>query len=160
VSGLVVLAIDPGARGTGIVVRQRDQLVGSRLVERTGPEVLPGATYLHQVNAVISQLLVHAPGVLAVENLHAPNPHLGMTNVGGALGAAMVLGAILDRWGVDVLLVPPGGHGSGPLGAYPAALRGPRERKGTGARRHLRSAWDVAGAAVVMVRMGQQGRPT
>jgi site-specific recombinase XerD len=62
----------------------------------------------------------------------------------------------LDRWD-DVLRVPPGRHGSGPLPAYPAELRGLRERKGMGARRHLRSAWDVAGTAAVMVRV-RQGR--
>jgi hypothetical protein len=155
---LIVLAIDPGARGTGVVVRQRDRLLAHHLVERRDPGAFPGADYLREVNAVIRQLCGYEPGLLAAEDLHAPNPHLGLTNVTGALGAAMALGAILDRWG-DVLLVPPGGHGSGPLLAYPADLRGPRERKGTGARRHLRSAWDIAGAAVLMHRMQQQGRP-
>jgi hypothetical protein len=156
-SARTILAVDPGARGTGVIVRKGNQLVAYHLVERADPGLFPGAAYLREVNAVIGQLGGWRPDLLAIEDLRAPNPHLGLTNVTGALGAAMVLGAILDRW-ADVLLVAPGGHGSGLLLAYPAELRGPRERKGTGVRRHLRSAWDIAGAAATQIRMAQLAR--
>jgi len=164
----LVIAVDPGARGTGLVLRRGDQLLDHTLVERAGRGPLPDAVYLRQVNAAVGRLFHVAAAsrpvvaadaiVVAVEDLHAPNPHLGTTNVLGVLGAAMVLGAVLDRW-PDALRVPPGGHGAGPLAAYPAVLRGPRERRGTGARRHLRSAWDIAGAAAGVLRVQQQGRP-
>ncbi len=153
---LTILAVDPGARGTGIVVRRGDQHFAHALIERVGRDALPDAAYLRQVNEAIRRLHGYEPDLVAVEDLHEPNPHVRMTDVLGALGAAMVLGAILDRW-PRAVRVPPGRHGSGPLLAYPVELRGLRERKGTGARRHLRSAWDVAGMAAIMVRV-RQGR--
>jgi len=59
-----------------------------------------------------------------------------------------VLGAVLYAH-PDAIIVAPGGHGSAPLTTYPAALVGDREVVGTGKRRHLRSAWDIAGVATI-----------
>jgi hypothetical protein len=82
---------------------------------------------------------------LAVEDVVAPNPHMGLTNVSALIETARLVGYLQALY--PVVLVPPGGHGKAPLQTYPEALVGPRETAGTGRRRHLRSAWDVAGAA-------------
>ena len=59
---------------------------------------------------------------------------------------ALTRGAVLYAY-PEAHIVSPGGHGSGPLGSYPAKLVGAREVVGTGKARHMRSAFDVAGAA-------------
>lgn len=115
-----------------------------------------GRTIVAAVDAVYRDQLLNGlpvcPALVAVEDLNEPTPHLGLTNVGGLIGAAMVLGAVVFAYPAAVI-VPPGGHGAAPLATYPSRLVGPRELKGTGKLRHLRSAWDVSGAAPVVMRL-------
>lgn len=152
-----VVGVDPGASTLGVVVRQGDLLLAW---EHLGRGVLtPPAVWIRQVLEVVHRHVDVSPGVLvAVEGLTPPSSHLGRgTQVLAAYGAtSLVLGALLRDF-PDAIEVPPGGHGSAPLGAYPPQLRGARERKGRGALRHCRSAWDVAGAAVVLARWGVPG---
>ncbi len=49
----LIIAVDPGSRGTGIVLRFGDDLPGHALVERVGPDPLPDVAYLHEVNAAV-----------------------------------------------------------------------------------------------------------
>lgn len=122
------------------------------LVERDGDD---WAGYRGALRETLAQYRLEAFGVdvWAVEGLNHPHPRMKLVNVRGLLDTARVIGW-LDVWlapSRTVLEVPPGRHGSGPLAAYPAELVGPRERSGSGKMRHVRSAFDVAHAAVGMI---------
>lgn len=145
-----VVGVDPGGRTTGVCVRLGDEVAAAELVRRDSDAGVVDATYLAEVVSCVSDAITTAKKhtehvVVAVEGLNPPTPHLGMASVSGLLGAATVLGALLSQW-PDAVVIPPGGHGSSPLQTYPEVLRGPKEVSGTGKRRHVRSAWDVAGA--------------
>jgi hypothetical protein len=148
---IAVVGVDPGGRSTGICARGNDVVLVSVLIPRPGRDPLPRSADLRRVVVIIEAVCrqLRAAGWtphVAVEDVVAPNPHLGMSNPVGLLGTAMVLGAVLSRW-PGAAIVAPKGHGSAPLAAYPTELVGPTETAGTGKRRHLRSAWDIAGAA-------------
>lgn len=161
-SGTIIVGVDPGGHDTGIVVRQRDCLLWSDTVRRSPdePVVHYALRVLQSVEAAIAEAAGEdaGRGLLAVEDVVDPNPHVRLTNPRGLIDTAIVVGVIVGRH--PVVLVPPGGHGTGPLGWYPATLRPTRgQGRGKDRLRHVRSAWDVAGAAVVTLRMQQQGRP-
>lgn len=150
-TALTVAGVDPGARETGLVLRRGDQMLAHLVVPEAGRGM---ARYL----GVVLDALVYWSDLdlVAVEGVTAPSPHLRLTNPAPLLDAALlaggVVGAALARE-VDVVLVPPGGHGAGVLTYYPAALVSDGERRhglaragGSSPLRHCRSAWDVAGA--------------
>lgn len=169
-----ILGVDPGARETGLVLTYGDRLLGHRLA--IAPDVLDmrnpvDPVYLELVIATTEELLdetateaVTPSGadLLAIEAVHPPNGHLGMTNVAGALGLAAVTGALIG-WAqgedLPVMAIDTDGHGQGPLLGYPKDLVGPMEKKGTGVLRHCRSAYDVALAARWHLNV-QRGRRT
>jgi hypothetical protein len=167
VTARLIIGIDPGSRETGIVARCGDgTLAFHRLAVRTSTWDLPDTADLCQVNEAVREVRAQAwyrigeqqDTILAIEGLTHPNPHVGMANVLGALGTAMVLGAVLDCW-PGAIVVPPGQHGAGPLGVYPAALRPTRgQGRGHDRLRHCRSAWDIAFTAEQTLRMQQRGR--
>lgn len=155
-----IVGVDPGGATTGVVLREGREARRAILVS---PD--KGAAferYLRDVIEAVEDCMDDAfvgfeaelLPLLAVEDVVHPNPHLGIANLDGLLATAQVLGAI--RWAAAgwererrisrLVVVPPGRHGSAPLSAYPGALVGPRETKGSGTRRHVRSAWDIAGA--------------
>lgn len=147
-----IVGIDPGGTNTGIVARLGDRVLYAATVTRDNDM----AGYIAELGDTIDKAInaltcaqhddpLLAP-IVAVEGLNEPTPHLGLTNVRGLLGAAQVLGAILQRHPAAIV-VPPGRHGSAPLTTYPPTLIGPRERRGTGNARHARSAYDIAGYA-------------
>lgn len=142
----VIVAVDPGGRYSGVVVRQGDALHAHTIVERDGDEAI--ASYVYRVVGAIGELIVELPGaynVIACEDIK-PMPHLRSSPM-GAFITCKVIGAIMLEWG-DVLMVPPGArHGLRPLLDYPADLVGPHEVVGGGKLQHCRSAWDVAGSA-------------
>ena len=153
VTAPVIVGVDPGGRHTGIVLRWRDVLLNHWPLDSRDSALGLGGwlnDVVHQVERGITQAaqrvdLEHV--IVAVENLNPPTPHMGMTSVTGLIGTAQVIGA-LHTVPAQVLLVPPGGHGSGPLAAYPSPLRPARGLgRGRDSLRHVRSAWDVAGAA-------------
>lgn len=151
---IAVIGIDPGAKHTGIVLRQhRDVLHHVTIANPAYPAITQD--YLDRVLNAVQTAKVAATAatfprstpLIAVEGVEAPNPHLGMINTLGVLGIAQVLGAIRGRF--RVVVVDPGKNGKLPLQTYPPALIGPRETGvyGQGKLRHERSAWDVAGKA-------------
>ena len=153
-----VVGIDPGGKTTGIVARRGDKLLGHWLVENVG-----GVPYRGRVIERLSLVVVTTPDpdplplvLVAVEGVKAPNPHLGVTNPTGIIATARVLGWV-EQWCADVLVdlvvVPPAYHGSGPLAAYPPELVGPREKAGTGKLRHCRSAWSISYAGEKLWRL-------
>lgn len=155
----VVLGVDPGCRATGIVLRVGDGVSAFTVLERDDIAELPGPEY---VAAVITHLrngwAMAGRPVVAVEGVSVPKGFARgrkhTISLSGVIGCGIVLGAVLGAF-ADVVVVPAGGNGSGPKAAYPDELWGVREGPaGTGRLRHCRSAFDVAGAAVKLQRIG------
>lgn len=161
----VVIGVDPGAKGTGLAVIdtrtlvQINALMASTTVRRPTDEPVtqPSPAYLaNVVDQLRAYVTDHNADLIAVEGITEPNPHLGLTNVGHILAAAMVYGAVVARgYGVPLIVVRPGGHGSKPLGWYPDALVSDAERRANGASwrtckagpgklKDQRSAYDIA----------------
>lgn len=150
----VVLGVDPGGQYTGLVLRRGNQLIDHLTITRGH---LTMAAHLANVTEAVRLHLAQA-NLLAVEDLNDPSPHMGLTSVRGLIDTAQVLGAVLSHWPTAVV-VPPGGHGSGPLLAYPRALHPTRGRgRGKDRLRHERSAWDVAGAGLIQHRITERTR--
>jgi hypothetical protein len=160
--GRVVVGVDPGGAETGVVARHRDRCLFRTVVVRTRGMAM--AWYLREVVDVVTDAFAHADTVghadevlLAVEGLNAPNPRMGMIAVRGILDTAQVLGAVTSHWPAAIV-VDPDGHGTGPFAAYPAQLRPTRGcGRGHDQLRHTRSAWDVAGAGVLLAALEQRG---
>lgn len=170
---MIVIGIDPGGRYTGLVARRDNVLVEWEVIDRLSPRVHPpsDSARVDGIRAVCSLIsswefdhFFAGPACVAIEDLVDPTPQMGMMSVRGLLGTAEVIGAVLSRW-PKAVMVPPGGHGAVPDGLtgplldaymaeqYPAGLIGTRERGAyQGRLRHCRSAWDVAGAALVQLR--------
>lgn len=149
-----VVGVDPGGRQTGVVARDESGFVWAATITRDDAGSTPGVDYFGEVVAAVTDAAGRLSGtvLVAVEGVVHPNGHVRMMNVTGLLGTAMVLGALMQEFPAAVV-VPPGGHGAGPLDAYPAVLRGPRELKGKGRFRHVRSAWDIAEAGAFVARI-------
>lgn len=166
---MIVLGIDPGARTTGFCLRRGDNVLAAGDVTRDRDEgplgVGPG--YCAAVLRAIAQITSGEFGrdLIAVEDVHRPNWHV-LDRRGGAraaadptalLGTAIVLGAVLGRY-PSAVRVPPGRNGAGALRAYPRELVSDQERRhgtgrtGGGRLRHARSAYDVAGAGLLIHR--------
>lgn len=149
---MIVEGIDPGNRWTGVIVRDRQELLAAVIVHRTSDGALPDRAYVDEVLDAVEELRlrwdVDRIAVEGVVEPHGRDPE-GTARImapAGIIGTALVAGAVLGRY-PEALLVPPGGNGSLPLRAYPSSLVGPGEVVGTGKRAHCRSAWDVAGHA-------------
>lgn len=138
---MVVCGIDPGGRETGIIWRRGNELVEWSCYDRHRGE--------SDVDYVAALPWGDGPasGLVAVEGVVAPNGHMGQINVGGLLGTAVMLGAVLaycTASAVPCVVVPPAGHGSGPGSAYPEALRAKPGGADHDLMRHCRSAWDIS----------------
>lgn len=159
-----MIGIDPGGRSTGIVARPHARhdspcLFACVIVREDHQEMVD---YLLEIFDAIkdAQAADRGPhaGEIAVEDAQAPTGwnagERAPIDPAGLLGTARILGGIEGRW-PNRHLVAPGGHGALPLELYPNLLRGPREKIGTGRRRHARSAWDIAGVALTRPDRGQ-----
>lgn len=172
VATVVYLGVDPGGAHTGLCVRRGSELLDHTVIDRVRDEtywdrgVGVGPAYIREVIADAEALIFRHKRLsgftqdvtIVAEAVVAPSPHVSRrdgrswVNPVGALGAGLVLGAVLGRW-PDTIVVPPGQHGSKPLAAYPLQLSSPAEQRlgmnhvGTGRLRHARSAWDIAGVA-------------
>lgn len=144
-----VLGVDPGGQETGLVLVVDGKLVAHEVVQRKGSSLQEWVVAVWDAVCDVMEAEPFGPFtvLVCVEDVNAPNPHLGLIQVRGLLDAAAVLGVVLAN-SKTVQLVPPGGHGSAPLRAYPPELVGPNEPRGTGVLRHCRSAWDIAHAGV------------
>ncbi len=154
----IVVGVDPGGRWVGLVVRQGNVLLEHHTLTRVGNDDLPGSDMLRTVSlAVIALYEGHDADAVGIEGVQKPSPFMGksgnvsFTNINGLLGTAMVFGAVLSV--LPAIVVPPGGNGSAPMGVYPVELR-PTRGKGAGSDklRHERSAWDVAGTTITLLR--------
>lgn len=162
-----ILGVDPGAKWTGLVLVDTgkdgdDSIVGDPVVvsrKRAKPVLDVG--YLREVGAAINDLIDGYPYLIdgiAVEAVTPPNPHVGMTNPGPAMGAAAAAAyaiASATSRNVPVVIIDAAGHGSHDLRTYPKTLVGARETTGRGKGRlhHARSAYDVARTAPLALRI-------
>lgn len=150
----VIVGVDPGGIETGVIARRANVLLAATLVRKAPADNF--VDYLAEVlDTVAGTARTTHAALIAVEDAVAPSGHAAgrpghLIEVTGLLQTAKVVGALLTVAGVA--LVAPNGHGSQPLPLYPVELVGPLERVGAGKRRHLRSAWDVAGAGALELR--------
>lgn len=155
-----IVGVDPGGRNSGVVVRIGLVLLDYETLIRVGPEDLPLADYLQEVlRVVLGFWQKYNADLVAIEAVQAPSPFQGrssgpgFSNLDGILGTAMVVGAV-EGFFPHAISVPPARMGQAPLSAYPVVLRPTRgQGKGKDKLRHVRSAWDVAGAASGTARM-------
>lgn len=166
--------IDPGGRGTGVLVRSRQGVHYWKLVVRRDDAFMPGADYINEVvDAVAEAVAVLEQGGdgmrpwIGVERVKKPTGYRKGARSGERtpinpehlIGVSMVLGGVLAVFPF-LLLIEPGGRGSAPLRSYPQEIiGGPHnerwphaEPKGEGLLRHVRSAFDVAGAVPAAMR--------
>ena len=155
-----VLGVDPGAQATGIVVRTGDELAyGTTAVRDKGETVeLYAAGVVHLVAGIKERFIELLDGrpLVAIEAVLAPsvwnNGERVVLHPQFVMDTCTVAGHIAG-WAtaqrLEVEWVRPGHNGQGFIGSYPAAAApDPRQGAGKDRLRHLRSAWDVAGAAM------------
>lgn len=155
-AGKPVLGVDPGAKYTGVVLRDADWLGFSATL--VCPDGVEPVDWMHQCVAEIKFILLqHCPPEtkVAVEGVTAPkgykNGERAPINPKYILFAGVVLGGVAEAFGA--LVIPPGGNGSQNITHYPPDLVGrrpdglPGSTNGAGTRDHEQSAWDVAGKA-------------
>jgi hypothetical protein len=153
-----ILALDPGARHCGWIIRTGRTLDAHGTITNPGPLTPIHGPYLTTIADLIEQ---YAPEVdhVAVEDVVAPkgfnHGQRAPINPESLIGTAAVLGVILTTArmaGFDVHRIRPGGNGAGCLATYPEALITTAERRGNwkarvagkGARCHERSSWDIS----------------
>lgn len=165
-----IIGIDPGARTTGIIVRQGNTLISKALIQRADGE--PIETYaatcaawtteylnLWPIDAIHIEQVVHPKGF----NRHG---HKRSLNPGHVTDTALVAGHIAGQLALThknhIVWVAPGGHGFPPTNlprgralnhymtaTYPEPLHPDHitpKCAWTDERRHLRSAWDISTA--------------
>lgn len=139
-------------------MRRGNDLLYHDTMERITAGDMPDRLYIRSVVLRLVRLVEeYGADVVAVESVQKPSPFMGkqgnvsFSNVTGILGTAAVYGAVLAV--LPAVEVPPGGNGSGALVAYPVELR-PTRGSGAGKdkKRHMRSAWDVAGVGALLLR--------
>lgn len=174
----LLVAVDPGGRESGIVVLYGEGLYAAAVLDRA-VAVDPRHGYsaaawaaanveaVHRLASEALTVVVPMLGLtepiaasdlprvrLAIENYHAPNPHVtrddgdAIINLDGILDTALVVGQLLGEW-PDAILVEPGGNGALPPGRghYPPPIDARPGAAGRDRLRHARSAYDVARAA-------------
>ena len=158
---MIVLAVDPGSRNTGIVVREGETLRGWALEVRAGTQRLPGGPYMRQVIGSCLRLLratdLDPAGdgyVVGVEGLaYWPEREGGRRrNQDHLYGTAMVLGAVLTRWPTAVVVDSGRGVANYHPQVYPEEIRPPVNGKGKDRLNHVRAAWDHSHAAETLAK--------
>lgn len=156
-----VIGVDPGARYTGVVIRDGDVPLYSATLVRPDSMSQTGWA-LHCVDEIRKVIDAHPGGILpvAVEGVRPPKGFVrgrkAPVNPGDIMFAAVVLGAVIGTWR-DAVIIPPGGNGSQHITHYPPALVGRRPKtlpgssNGAGTRDHEQSAFDVAGKGAKLV---------
>lgn len=152
---MIVIGIDPGARYTGVVVRDLSEntiLLSSTYVK---PQETYIVTWAIEVSETIKREVVDAypDALIGIEGISDPkgysNGKKSPINPKHIIRAGIVLGALAMKFS-DAVIVPPGKNGSSRTG-YPDVLNGRRPKdlpgvsKGAGTRNHEKSAYDVAG---------------
>lgn len=149
----VFIGIDPGARYTGVLVRQNDAvLLSSTIVRMEDMDPLDwGREVVRRLRPIISEF---PDAILGVETVTAPTGFAGgkkaPLNPKYIINAAAVAGAVANEW-EEAYIILPKGNGSQHESHYPSELIGRRPKTllgnadGAKTRAHERSAYDVAG---------------
>jgi len=155
-TGHPIIGIDPGARYTGVVVRDGDAVTHSSTLVR--PKDMNATDWAIHVVAQVHEILKDFPATIpvAVEGVNDPkgfqHGKRASLNPKDIIRAGIVLGAVVATW-PTATVVPPGGNGSQHYTTYPDSLIGrrpanlPGSTNGAGTRDHEQSAYDVAGKA-------------
>lgn len=152
---MIVIGIDPGARYTGVSVRDLSEntiLLSSTYVKPEDTQIVSWAIEL--ANTIKDEVLSAFPDAkIGIEGISDPkgysNGKKSPINPKHIIRAGIVLGALAMMF-PDAVIVPPGHNGSSRTG-YPDVLNGRRPKdlpgsaKGAGTRNHEKSAYDVAG---------------
>lgn len=159
--GKPIMGIDPGARYTGVVVRDGDVVLHSSTLVRP-KDMESGTEWAISVIAQIHAILKDFPATMpiSVEGISDPKGfHQGKRaaiNPKDIIRAGIVLGAVVAIF-PNATVVPPGNNGSKHYSHYPAVLIGkrpadlPGSTQEAGTRGHEQSAYDVAGKAARIV---------
>lgn len=155
--GQPILGIDPGARYTGVVLRDGDAVLHSTTLVRP-QEQSSGTEWALSVVAGIEEILTQIDSTpsIAIEGINDPKgfqhgKHAAI-NPKDIIRAGIVLGALVQRF-PGAAIIAPGNNGSQHYSHYPDVLIGrrPKDLPGSsnsaGTRNHEQSAYDVAGKA-------------
>lgn len=152
---MIVIGIDPGARFTGVSVRDLSDdtiLIASTYVKPPETEIV---TWALEVSSTIKRDVValYPEARIGIEGVSDPkgysNGKKSPINPKHIMRTCIVLGALAATF-PDAVIVPPGHNGSSRTG-YPDVLNGRRPKdlpgssNGAGTRNHEKSAYDVAG---------------
>lgn len=155
--GKPILGIDPGARYTGVLVRDGDAVLHSSTLVR--PKDMDSGTewalsVVQQVNTILEDFSEELP--VGIEGISDPkgfqHGKKAAINPKDIIRAGIVLGALAQRF-PKAFIVPPGKNGSQHYSHYPDVLIGrrpadlPGSGNAAGTRNHEQSAYDVAGKA-------------
>lgn len=157
VLGQPIIGVDPGARYTGVVIRDGDVVLHASTLVR--PKTLSSGTdWALIVIAQIEEILNAYPSMIpmGIEGISDPkgfqHGQKAAINPKDIIRAGIVLGAVVARW-PHAHIVEPGGNGSQHASHYPKWLIGRRQpelpgsSQNAGTRGHEQSAYDVAGKA-------------
>lgn len=156
--GQPVIGVDPGARYTGVVIRDGDVVLHASTLLRE--KDVDAVAWARQVVADITVILADLdPMPMGIEGVSDPkgftHGNRDAINPAHIMRAAVVLGAVAQAF-PSAVIIAPGGNGSQHVSHYPASLRGrrPGSLPGTtsgGTRGHEQSAYDVAGKAAAVL---------
>lgn len=149
----IFIGIDPGARYTGLVVRQNDAILLSSTIVRQ--EEMDPLAWAREVVRTLKPVLADFPdAIIGIETVTAPTGFSGgkkaPLNPKHIINAAAVAGAVANEWN-EAYIILPKGNGSQHESHYPKELIGRRPKTlpgnadGAKTRNHERSAYDIAG---------------
>lgn len=155
---MIAIGIDPGAKYTGVSVRDGMNVLLSSTYVR--PEDTPHVSWAVEVASKIQQDVIanYPDAIIGIEGVTVPNAYnqgkLNLMSPKYIIWTALIVGAVSVN-NPNAVIVRPGKNGSQDLSSYPPELSGRRpkdllgESKGAGTRNHEKSAFDVAGEAVI-----------
>ena len=157
---MITIGLDPGAKYTGVSVRNGMECLLSSTYVR--PDDTPPIAWAVQVSRLIEEEVISLfpDAKIGIEGVTVPNAYnqgkLALNSPKYIIWTGIIVGA-LAALHPDAVIVRPGKNGSQPIDTYPAVLQGRRPKElagsnnGAGTRNHERSAWDVAGEVPFMV---------
>jgi len=157
----IVMGIDPGAKYTGVSVRNMitDEILWSSTYVK--PAETPMFIWGWELGELIENdiLSLFPTAKIGIEGIAAPrgfsNGKKSPINPKYVIFAAIVAGMLAQRF-PDAVIVAPGHNGTSRSG-YPDVLNGRRPKTlpgsalGAGTRNHEKSAYDVAGSVPLLV---------
>lgn len=157
---MITIGIDPGAKYTGVSVRDGGECLLSSTYVR--PDDTMPISWAVEVAKMIQEDVINVfpDASIGIEGVTVPNAYnqgkLALNSPKHIIHTALVVGA-LAALHPNAVVIRPGKNGSQPLESYPEALRGRRPKElagsnnGAGTRNHERSAYDVAGEVEFML---------